>query len=271
MQDTDRKRAQTSGNDVQRQQHAPQPAPGKVTPTSRVASSAAAQVQRKAPASGVPRVQASTGSDADTWMDAAHRGGAAFAQPSQAVQGLAVQKQDARADELLMAATDPLGALSVRGNADKAFAAAGATGLPGPRDGLRDAFRHTYWNALCARDIGAMRTSKFTTLHEVGMNPANDPHDPSYDPIAIQMDLFNNRVGRQIGTGNPFASDQDLAQLVQQALANGELRVLKMDPSGNYLDASGNVTTDRRNFVLVPSNHPSLRGGTAVYKNKYAP
>ncbi len=47
-----------------------------------------------------------------------------------------------------------LDAWQVKGNQEKAVMAAQNSGLPDPGDGLQDAFRHAFWNALNARDIG---------------------------------------------------------------------------------------------------------------------
>jgi hypothetical protein len=45
------------------------------------------------------------------------------------------------------------------------------------------------------------------------------------------MDLYNNEVGRRIAEANPNASEQQLADLVQQAIGRGEMVVI--DRAGN--------------------------------------
>ena len=89
-------------------------------------------------------------------------------------------------------------------------------------DGQRDAFRHAYWNARLTKEFGAEWTQQFTTAHE-GL-PGN-----SADREA--MDLYNNEVGRQIAIAHPGASDTELADLVQQAVADGKMIVI--DAGGN--------------------------------------
>lgn len=165
-------------------------------------------------------------------------------------------EEEARPEELVYAALNPVDALQVRNNSLKAFQAAQNSGLPNPRDGLQDAFRHAYWNALNARDIGADNATPFATIHETGMtNPANDPSSPEYDPVAIEMDLFNNDIGRKIGAFNPDATDEELAALVMQALANGELKVIT------------NIGAANTNKTLEASTHPTLPVGDKVVSN----
>jgi hypothetical protein len=89
-------------------------------------------------------------------------------------------------------------------------------------DGHRDAFRHAYWNALMTDRLGENVTARFATAHE------GAPDNPA-DREA--MDLYNNEVGRRIAVENPGASDEELADLIQDALENGELIVI--DRSGN--------------------------------------
>ncbi len=79
-----------------------------------------------------------------------------------------------------------------------------------------DAFRHCYWSALLARDIGEADAKEFTDLHE--SSPSN--------PVAEKsMDLNNNRVGIEIGKIG--GSDGHLATQCQKALTSGRLRVIK--------------------------------------------
>lgn len=84
-------------------------------------------------------------------------------------------------------------------------------------DGHRDAFRHAYWNALLTKEFGVEWTQQFTTAHE------GRPDNPA-DREA--MDLYNNEVGRQIALVNLRASDERLADLVEQAVNHGNMVVI---------------------------------------------
>jgi hypothetical protein len=89
-------------------------------------------------------------------------------------------------------------------------------------DGHNDAFRHAYWNALLTKRFGADFAERFTLAHEgVAGNKADRE----------AMDLYNNEVGRRIATENPNASEEELANLVQQAVQSGETVVI--DRNGN--------------------------------------
>lgn len=83
-------------------------------------------------------------------------------------------------------------------------------------DGHGDAFRHAYWNALMTREFGNEFAQQFATAHE-GSADTSD---------AEAMDLYNNEVGRRIAMENPDASPQELADLVQDAIENGEMVVI---------------------------------------------
>lgn len=76
-----------------------------------------------------------------------------------------------------------------------------------------DAFRHCFWAAILARDIGHFSALLFTNAHE---SASDNPQEEK------EMDLHNNRVGLLIGrTGG---SDQMLASSCMAALISGQLR-----------------------------------------------
>jgi hypothetical protein len=83
------------------------------------------------------------------------------------------------------------------------------------RNDKSDAFRHCFWSALLARELGYENALKFTTAHE--SSPTNDPAEKA-------MDLYNNRVGLGIGKDN--CTDQQLAAMCLSALRAGRLKVL---------------------------------------------
>jgi hypothetical protein len=87
-------------------------------------------------------------------------------------------------------------------------------------DGHSDAFRHAYWNALMTQRFGEDFAARFASAHEgAGGNPADRE----------AMDLYNNEAGRRIATQNPNASEEELADLVQQAIRDGEMVVIDRD------------------------------------------
>jgi hypothetical protein len=118
--------------------------------------------------------------------------------------------------EKLFLVTHPHLIGTIREDADKALAEARRQFSGGQHNGPADAFRHCYWSALLARDIGADNAKAFTDAHEAyGSNPAGEK----------AMDLHNNSVGISIGSNNPGAADSALVGACMLAVTNGQLRL----------------------------------------------
>lgn len=87
-------------------------------------------------------------------------------------------------------------------------------------DDQNDAFRHAYWNALMVKEYGAEWAEDYATAHEqLPGNPG--PREA--------MDLYNNEVGRDIAVANPDASAEELADLIEAAVKNGDTVVVGQD------------------------------------------
>lgn len=78
-----------------------------------------------------------------------------------------------------------------------------------------DAFRHCFWSAVLAREIGYANALRFTTAHE------SSPINPKDEKA---MDLHNNGMGLIIGRQG--GSDQTLRHRCIGALMSGQLKVL---------------------------------------------
>ncbi len=82
-----------------------------------------------------------------------------------------------------------------------------------------DAFRHCFWSAVLARDIGSFWAKLFTDAHET---------KEGQPPEEKEMDLHNNAVGLKIGFYYFIPDSNDtLSEKCFQALQNGELKVIK--------------------------------------------
>ncbi|MDW5290839.1 DUF6973 domain-containing protein [Formosa sp. PL04] len=99
-------------------------------------------------------------------------------------------------------------------------------------NGKGDAFRHAYWNALSSSRIGVGLTNLLTTRHE------NKPPEYPYHWKENEMDLFNNRVGRDIIANGSTNILQDL----QDAINNGNLRYLNNQGSNCFATFSSQLT-----------------------------
>ncbi|YCK82509.1 hypothetical protein M1D89_04515 [Arthrobacter sp. D3-18] len=117
-------------------------------------------------------------------------------------------------------------------------------------DDQNDAFRHAYWNALMVKEFGADWAEDYATAHEqLPGNPA--PREA--------MDLYNNEVGRNVAIANPDASAEELADLIEDAVNNGDTVVVGPDllphPS-NQVPAD--QTGDAGNAEPAPGEDPEF-------------
>lgn len=132
-------------------------------------------------------------------------------------------------------------------------------GVNDTADNHTDAFRHTYWNALMTQRFGEQWTRDFATAHErLPGNPAT----------AEAMDLYNNELGRQIAVSNPDATPAELADLVEQAVNDGDTVVIA--PGGERLAWSDTIalgeagTTTRASVPGLPPT-PTGVGPGGIY------
>lgn len=116
---------------------------------------------------------------------------------------------------------------SAQGTAEDRFPV--GTGLPSNYD-ANDAFRHSYWSALLTKRFGPDWAKEFTSAHE-GYHSNPGP--------AEAMDLYNNEVGRKFALANPHASETELANLLEQAVRNGDLITIDGDKNLQWSDYEG--------------------------------
>ncbi|WP_102144537.1 DUF6973 domain-containing protein [Mycobacterium hubeiense] len=172
--------------------------------------------------------------------------------------GKEIPTQELTATEIRMLLTNPTKIKDVFDIKEQATAE--ATKRFPPPDGVReidnqtDAFRHAYANALMTQKFGEEWTRNFTTAHEGRENNYGSSE---------AMDLYNNEVGRRIAVDNPNASPEELADLVQQAVNNGETVVIR--PDGKGLEWSNNIAPvdtgdSSRSTPLPGAPHPSPYG-----------
>jgi hypothetical protein len=94
-------------------------------------------------------------------------------------------------------------------------------------DGHQDAVRHCYFNAMATSQFGPDWVRAFSTAHEAR------PGNPN---VAEAMDLYNNKIGRQIALDHPNASREELLEKVKEKYANGELLVIGRDGTLKWSD-----------------------------------
>ena len=102
---------------------------------------------------------------------------------------------------------------------DKAFAETTKRFGNNGHNDKSDAFRHCYWSALIARDVGILAGITFTNAHE---------DFPSNPPDEKAMDLHNNSKGLIIGFRQKGSEDDTkLSDACFAELAAGNLKWLK--------------------------------------------
>ncbi len=111
--------------------------------------------------------------------------------------------------------THPHHAVILRGAREAAFAETIRRFGPNGHSDKSDAFRHCFWSAILARDIGYQDAMRFTTAHE--SSPKNRIEEK-------RMDLHNNRVG--LGIGFKKGTNAVISERCMSALHAGKLQVL---------------------------------------------
>jgi len=108
-------------------------------------------------------------------------------------------------------------------------------------NGIGDAFRHAYWNALGARRLGDSLMEDLATAHE------DKPPSYEYKYKENDMDLFNNNEGRSLSS-----ESGKLWQVVKSALEAGDLRYLH--PRGFTIEGVFNPPAANEQSQLIPTN-----------------
>ena len=129
--------------------------------------------------------------------------------------------------------------------------------------GQVDAFRHAYWMAILHQEIGknaacslgkAYERANYKTFKKGNFEDGIHP-----DLASKKMDLFNNEVGLKLSFKGDNRSKKGLVFKVVNAIKKGDLRIIKKDSLGNYLNCIGEIilpvtlTKWRNNKCLISS------------------
>lgn len=131
--------------------------------------------------------------------------------------------------------------------------------------GQVDAFRHGYWLARLHQEIGKKAAISLGKAHEKSNKIQfknrilEDGTQP--DQIASEMDLHNNEIGASLISKNSKTSKIGLMYRVINAIHAGDLKVIKKDQKGRFLNCNGTVILTsmtkpkwENEKCLVPSN-----------------
>lgn len=130
--------------------------------------------------------------------------------------------------EKALCVTYPKEALAIQGNSTEASSStAEIYGANGNGD-TSDAYRHGYWNALNARDVGEVIAEAFATAHEdVSNEELNSIHNGFHGWEHRSMDLHNNEVGRSVVNWNDwYTSDETMSSRILEQIEKGNMVIL---------------------------------------------
>jgi hypothetical protein len=105
-----------------------------------------------------------------------------------------------------------------------------------------DAFRHAYWMARLAQEIHWRKANRLGKAHEKGnyqqFKKGKLEDDVLPDKISSEMDLYNNKVGLNLGKLN---KEKELKNEVLNLVKEGKCKIIKTDAEGNFLDEKNNL------------------------------
>jgi hypothetical protein len=114
-----------------------------------------------------------------------------------------------------------------------------------PHGGRLDAFRHTYWMTRLTQCIGSRAARSLGKAHEKGnyraFRKGRTEDGFLQDQTAVEMDLYNNEQGIQIGINNLQTTCDSLKTVIISAIHNGQLKILKRSESGQLITCEGHI------------------------------
>jgi len=125
------------------------------------------------------------------------------------------QFQDLNGAEKAYLRNHPHHVLALKESRSAAFAETQRRFGKNARNDKSDAFRHCFWSALLARELGYVNALAFTSAHE---------NFPGNNIKEKQMDLHNNRAGLDIGRNK--GSNAQLSTRCMAALQSGKLKIM---------------------------------------------
>lgn len=110
--------------------------------------------------------------------------------------------------------------------------------------GQIDAWRHAYWMALLSQHICWRKAWRLGKAHEKGnfieFKKRKTEEGALPDSISGAMDLFNNKIGIDIGRSNKKLPEEELKKAVRDSVLAGRMLVIRKNEKGEALDCEGN-------------------------------
>jgi len=129
-----------------------------------------------------------------------------------------------------------------------------------------DALRHAIGMALLSNRIGIKKSLWLGKAHEKknkrDFKKKRLEDGELADSVSIQMDLFNNEIGANIGSQCKNCNEKLIIMRIIEAIQGGELMIVRMTKIGESLDFENNIIPSEQwrgkwnnSRVLVPSNY----------------
>ena len=111
-----------------------------------------------------------------------------------------------------------------------------------------DAFRHACVSGVFTQKYGEKAANRLGELNEIFPVAW---YSNKTNPKALNMDLWNNHVGREYG--KKFKEKKELFKALHHALNNGEL-IENLDDSRKYTGQKGNTVSLSRPIIVLLEN-----------------
>lgn len=132
--------------------------------------------------------------------------------------------------------------------------------------GRLDAFKHAYWMARLTLELNHRKARSLGKAHEKGnyktfKKAKRKRNQTTHDRTSMEMDMWNNEVGIEIGKAFPDANNDELIRVIMTAILDGRMKIIRKGPQGGFLDQEGNLIDPSKlqgkwenEKMLVPSN-----------------
>jgi len=107
--------------------------------------------------------------------------------------------------------------------------------------GQLDAFKHAFWMAVLSQEFKPKKVYKLGLAHERFNFRQVKKAKGGGDKAASDMDLWNNKVGIDMGYVNRNISKDSLISLIVSAVKSGKMRIIKKNSRGDSLDKNNQL------------------------------
>ncbi len=137
-----------------------------------------------------------------------------------------LEYEDEGHGDIANAVSSPIDSFRVGDTISESRAQAEAVAQKRHLNGLeKDAFRHVYWSYRMAQEAGVEVSKQFGDAHErtaLGIYEGKRNSNPDGEKL---MDLYNNRVGRELFQEHPQATPDQITEIILDAMSSGRIQL----------------------------------------------